>query len=203
MKMKPGPSVNILNRKRPIHHLSGKRFRERLNLRFVTGKLFMNIETGIPFITVFIQGILSFFSPCILPLVPLYISYLAGGMYRTDENGKISYPRKKVLIHTPVSYTHLVARDCALALSTGASIDIQHISSATSVAIVRAMKALGKNIHAEATPQHFSLTEEAVLAKGTLAKVNPPIRTEEDLSLIHIWAGELLRLRRPSAVFSI
>lgn len=60
----------------------------------------MNIETGIPFITVFIQGLLSFFSPCILPLVPLYISYLAGGMYRTDEHGKVYYPRKKVLIHT-------------------------------------------------------------------------------------------------------
>ena len=60
----------------------------------------MNIEIGIPFITVFIQGLLSFFSPCILPLVPLYISYLAGGMYRTDENGRVSYPRKKVLIHT-------------------------------------------------------------------------------------------------------
>ena len=60
----------------------------------------LSIETGIPLITVFIQGLLSFFSPCILPLVPLYISYLAGGMYRTDENGKVSYPRKKVLIHT-------------------------------------------------------------------------------------------------------
>lgn len=60
----------------------------------------LSVETGIPLITVFIQGLLSFFSPCILPLVPLYISYLAGGMYRTDENGKISYPRKKVLIHT-------------------------------------------------------------------------------------------------------
>ncbi|WP_418748022.1 cytochrome c biogenesis protein CcdA [Frisingicoccus sp.] len=59
-----------------------------------------NVETGIPFITVFIQGLLSFFSPCILPLVPLYISYLAGGMYRMDENGRISYPRKKVLLHT-------------------------------------------------------------------------------------------------------
>ena len=74
----------------------------------------------------------------------------------------------------------LVARDCALALSTGAEIDIQHISSGTSVDIVRAMKALGKNIHAEATPQHFSLTEEAVLEKGTLARVNPPLRREED-----------------------
>lgn len=74
----------------------------------------------------------------------------------------------------------LVARDCALALSIGAEIDIQHISSATSVAIVRAMKALGRNIHAEATPQHFSLTEQAVLEKGTLARVNPPLRTEAD-----------------------
>ena len=74
----------------------------------------------------------------------------------------------------------LVARDCALALSTGAEIDIQHISSATSVNIVRAFKALGKNIHAEATPQHFALTEAAVLEKGTLARVNPPLRTEAD-----------------------
>lgn len=60
----------------------------------------LSIETGIPLITVFIQGLLSFFSPCILPLVPLYISYLAGGMYRTDADGTVSYPRKKVLIHT-------------------------------------------------------------------------------------------------------
>lgn len=38
-----------------------------------------SIGTGAPVITVFIQGLLSFFSPCVLPLVPLYISYLAGG----------------------------------------------------------------------------------------------------------------------------
>ncbi len=60
----------------------------------------LSIETGIPLITVFIQGLLSFFSPFILPLVPLYICYLAGGMYRTDDNGIVSFPRKKVLIHT-------------------------------------------------------------------------------------------------------
>lgn len=78
----------------------------------------------------------------------------------------------------------LVARDCALALETGASIDIQHISSRRSVEIVRAMKALGGHIYAEATPQHFSLTETAVLEKGTLAKVNPPIRTETDRQAI-------------------
>ena len=51
-------------------------------------------------LTVFAQGLLSFFSPCILPLVPLYFSYLAGGMYETDADGKMTYPRKKVVIHT-------------------------------------------------------------------------------------------------------
>lgn len=51
-------------------------------------------------LTVFVQGLLSFFSPCILPLVPLYFSYLAGGMYQVDDEGKMSYPRKKVMIHT-------------------------------------------------------------------------------------------------------
>lgn len=74
----------------------------------------------------------------------------------------------------------LVARDCALALTSGAIVNIQHISSKTSVEIVRLMKTLGGHIYAEATPQHFSLTEKAVLDKGTLAKVNPPIRGEAD-----------------------
>lgn len=55
----------------------------------------LSIETGIPLITVFIQGLLSFFSPCILPLVPLYISYLAGGMYRTDEEEEFPIQEKK------------------------------------------------------------------------------------------------------------
>ena len=39
-----------------------------------------DLETSVPAITVFIQGVLSFFSPCVLPLVPLYVSYLAGWM---------------------------------------------------------------------------------------------------------------------------
>lgn len=74
----------------------------------------------------------------------------------------------------------MVSRDCLLALHTGATINIQHISSGVSAAIVRFMKQLGADIYAEVTPQHFSLTEECVLEKGTLAKVNPPIRTESD-----------------------
>ena len=58
------------------------------------------IDAGVPAITVFIQGILSFFSPCVLPLVPLYVSYLAGGAQKVDEDGRIHYPRGKVLANT-------------------------------------------------------------------------------------------------------
>lgn len=59
-----------------------------------------DLETSVPAITVFIQGLLSFFSPCVLPLVPLYVSYLAGGAGTVDENGVIRYPRGRVLINT-------------------------------------------------------------------------------------------------------
>lgn len=74
----------------------------------------------------------------------------------------------------------MVARDCLMALHTGARVNIQHVSSKVSVEMIRLMKKLGANIYAEVTPQHFSLTEQAVLEKGTLAKVNPPLRTEDD-----------------------
>ena len=78
----------------------------------------------------------------------------------------------------------MVARDCMLALRTGASVVIQHISSGNSVELVRTALKLGADIHAEATPHHFTLTEEAVLEHGTLAKMNPPLRTEEDRQAI-------------------
>ena len=60
----------------------------------------LQLETGVPVLTVFIQGLLSFFSPCVLPLVPLYVGYLAGGARTVDEKGNIRYPRGKVLINT-------------------------------------------------------------------------------------------------------
>lgn len=74
----------------------------------------------------------------------------------------------------------MVARDCILALHTGASVCIQHISSKNSVELVRTVKKMGADIHAEATPHHFTLTDEAVLKYGTMARMNPPVRTEED-----------------------
>lgn len=83
-----------------------------------------------------------------------------------------------------VAEESLVARDCLLALRSGAHVVIQHISSGRSVEIVRMYKALGAKLHAEATPHHFTLTEEAVLKYGTLAKMNPPLRTEADRQAI-------------------
>lgn len=74
----------------------------------------------------------------------------------------------------------LVARDCMLALRSGADVVIQHISSGRSVELIRMFKAQGAKLHAEATPHHFTLTDEALLEHGTLAKMNPPLRTEAD-----------------------
>lgn len=74
----------------------------------------------------------------------------------------------------------MIARDCAISLCTGLPIHIQHVSASESVKIIRFFKGLGAKITAEATPQHFSLTEEAILTKGSLAKLNPPLRTEKD-----------------------
>ena len=74
----------------------------------------------------------------------------------------------------------MVERDCRLAEETGARVNIQHISTAGAVEAVRRSKQRGSHVTAEAAPHHFTLTEDAVLEYGTLAKMNPPLRTRED-----------------------
>ena len=95
----------------------------------------------------------------------------------------------------------LIKRDLQIALEEGGMIDVQHISTKEGVELVRQAlrEDMGKSgdnkesfsnddltnritrhIHAEATPQHFSLTEDALIEKGTLAKLNPPFRSEDD-----------------------
>ena len=59
-----------------------------------------SLETSIPVLTVFVQGLLSFFSPCVLPLIPLYVGYLAGGAGVANDDGTVEYPRKKVFVNT-------------------------------------------------------------------------------------------------------
>lgn len=60
----------------------------------------LNIQAGVPALAVFLQGLLSFFSPCVLPLVPLYLGYLAGGAKTTDEQGVVRYKRSRVMTNT-------------------------------------------------------------------------------------------------------
>ena len=74
----------------------------------------------------------------------------------------------------------MVARDCMIAMKTGAKVDIQHISSGNSVDMVRFAKQHGARVYAEASPHHFTLTEDAVREHKTFAKMNPPLRTAWD-----------------------
>ncbi|MDD4088534.1 MAG: dihydroorotase [Tissierellia bacterium] len=74
----------------------------------------------------------------------------------------------------------MVARDCIIAIETGAKVNFQHISSGLSVDIIRWAKSMGANITAEASPHHFSMTEEDIPKFNTNAKMNPPLRTEND-----------------------
>lgn len=79
----------------------------------------------------------------------------------------------------------LITRDLNIALKTNVILNIQHISTKEGVECVREAKRRAAqnekdNIHAEATPHHFSLTEDAAIRYGTLAKMNPPLREEED-----------------------
>lgn len=74
----------------------------------------------------------------------------------------------------------MVARDCMMAMKIGAKVDIQHISSGNSVDMVRFAKQHGARVYAEASPHHFTLTEDAVREHKTFAKMNPPLRTAWD-----------------------
>ncbi len=74
----------------------------------------------------------------------------------------------------------LIERDLALALETGAIVNIQHISSKEGVELVRKAKKFSKTVYAEVTPHHLALTEEAVISDGVNAKMNPPLRTKRD-----------------------
>ena len=78
----------------------------------------------------------------------------------------------------------LVARDIALAELTQGRLHIAHVSCKESVELVRQAKAKGLKVSAEATPHHFTLTEDAVAEYKAAAKVNPPLRTAEDVAAV-------------------
>ena len=75
----------------------------------------------------------------------------------------------------------MVMRDAMLAEETGSRVHICHVSTARSVEIIRKMKKKGVSITCETCPQYFTLTEDEVLRLGSLARVNPPLRTQKDV----------------------
>ena len=81
------------------------------------------VTQNVSYILVFLEGILSFFSPCVIPLIPVYMSYLAGGGRKEDEEGNITYNRKKVFLHTlffviGISFTFFILGMSFTALGT-------------------------------------------------------------------------------------
>ncbi|MBH0197325.1 MAG: dihydroorotase, partial [Nitrospira sp.] len=78
----------------------------------------------------------------------------------------------------------MVARNLSLSELTGARLHLAHISTAGSVRMVREAKARGIKVTAEACPHHFTLTEEVVRGYNTHAKMNPPLRTWDDVRAI-------------------
>ena len=79
-----------------------------------------------------------------------------------------------------------IMRDVMLAEETGAHVHICHISTARGVDIVRQAKVRGVRVTCETCPQYFTLTEEEVLRQGTMARVNPPLRTQADVEGIRM-----------------
>jgi dihydroorotase len=84
----------------------------------------------------------------------------------------------------------MVMRDIALARMTGAAVHFQHLSTAGSIAMVRAAKAGGLAVSAEATPHHFTLTHAECASYDPVFKVNPPLRTQSDVDAVKAGLGD-------------
>ena len=78
----------------------------------------------------------------------------------------------------------MIARDLLLAALTGGRLHIQHVSTQAGVEMIRAAKARGVRVTAEAAPHHFTLTDAAVESYRTDAKMNPPLRGEADRAAV-------------------
>jgi len=81
----------------------------------------------------------------------------------------------------PVGEEAIVARDIAIARATGGRLHVCHVSTRRTVELVRWAKAVGAPVTAEVTPHHLTLTDQEAVERGPLLKVNPPLRSEDDV----------------------
>ncbi len=84
----------------------------------------------------------------------------------------------------------MVMRDIALSRMTGSRIHFLHMSTAGSVAMIRAAKESGLPVTAEAAPHHFTLTDECCSGYDTVFKVHPPLRTSADVEAVRGGLGD-------------
>jgi dihydroorotase len=106
---------------------------------------------------------------------------LAGGghMHEGEWSSRLGIPGQ------PAEAEELmVMRDIALARLTGGRVHFQHLSTDGSIAMVRAAKSGGLAVTAEATPHHFTLTHAECASYDPVFKVNPPLRTETDVTAV-------------------
>lgn len=90
----------------------------------------------------------------------------------------------------PIAETSMIERDLRLNADIGARYHAQHLSCAGSVELIRNARAKGIQVTGEASPHHLLLTEEACDGYNTMAKVNPPLRTQADVEAIRCGIAE-------------
>jgi dihydroorotase len=103
-----------------------------------------------------------------------------GGALNAGEVSK----RLGVSGYTGAAESERVRRDLALAIGSGAAVHIAHVSTAESFDLIRAARRHGANVTCEVTPHHFGLDESAALTWGPNAKMNPPLRSREDVEAV-------------------
>ena len=102
-----------------------------------------------------------------------------GAMHEGDWSSRLGIPGRPAAAEEVI-----VARDLILVALTGAHVHFQHVSTAGAVELVRAAKARGVNVTAEAAPHHFTLTDACCASFDPVFKVNPPLRADTDLAAI-------------------
>ncbi|HEX9260290.1 MAG TPA: dihydroorotase, partial [Acidimicrobiales bacterium] len=102
-----------------------------------------------------------------------------GSMNEGEWSSRLGIPGQP-----PEAEELMVMRDIALCRLTGARVHFQHLSTARSVAMVREARASGLAVSAEATPHHFTLTDECCATYDAVYKVHPPLRTDADVAAV-------------------
>ncbi len=102
-----------------------------------------------------------------------------GHMHEGEWSSRLGIPGRPAAAEEIV-----VARDCLLAELTGTPVHFLHLSTAGAIELVRAAKARGVRVTAEAAPHHFTLTDAACESFDPRFKVNPPLRTADDVAAV-------------------